>query len=57
MPWTWGSIQTKHRRPIESLVLDNNMAENLLRDSREFLALEDWCVYLLGTSMCVSVSD
>lgn len=43
MPWSWGNIQTKHRRPIESLVLDNNMAENLLKDAREFLALEDWC--------------
>lgn len=44
IPWSWGNIQTKHRRPIESLVLDNNMAENLLKDSREFLALEDWYV-------------
>ncbi|GJJ11562.1 hypothetical protein Clacol_005796 [Clathrus columnatus] len=44
MPWAWGNVQTKHRRPIESLVLDNNMAENLLKDAREFLALEDWYI-------------
>ena len=37
-------MKTKHRRPLDSLLLDGNKIESLLEDAREFLELEDWRV-------------
>lgn len=31
-----------HRRPMDSLLLDENVIDSLLKDAQEFLDVEDW---------------
>ncbi|KAF8581531.1 P-loop containing nucleoside triphosphate hydrolase protein [Ramaria rubella] len=40
----WGSVKTKHRRPLDSLLLDEGVINTLLADARQFLELEDWYI-------------
>ncbi|KAF8506402.1 mitochondrial chaperone BCS1 [Hysterangium stoloniferum] len=42
--WNWGTVQTKRRRPIDSVLLDGNVMQDLLDDAREFMKVEDWYV-------------
>ncbi|KAF8506405.1 P-loop containing nucleoside triphosphate hydrolase protein [Hysterangium stoloniferum] len=42
--FNWSNVQTKRRRPIDSLLLEGNAVKDLINDAREFMELEDWYI-------------
>ena len=38
----WNDVKMMHRRPMDSLLLDENVIDSLLKDAQEFLDVEDW---------------
>ncbi|EIN08798.1 P-loop containing nucleoside triphosphate hydrolase protein [Punctularia strigosozonata HHB-11173 SS5] len=38
----WNMVKTKHRRPLNTLALEDGVLESILEDAREFLKADDW---------------
>ena len=39
---TWRKVAYRHKRPLNSIIMDDEKREELLRDAREFLSAESW---------------
>lgn len=46
----WNDVKMMHRRPMDSLLLDENVIDSLLKDAQEFLDVEDWYLKQWGES-------
>jgi chaperone BCS1 len=40
--FTWNNVKRKLRRPLCSIILQNGVLDSLLKDTKEFLGMEEW---------------
>ncbi|KAJ2926105.1 hypothetical protein H1R20_g10992, partial [Candolleomyces eurysporus] len=38
----WNNVKKKAHRPLESIILEDGVLDSIIRDAREFIAMEEW---------------